>query len=62
MQHVYGIHANYIYLKKEIEKVQRRAVRWTLSDYSWYNSVTEMLSQLQLATLEQRCYTLQDSL
>ena len=45
-----------LYLKKEIEKVQRRAVRWTLSDYSRYNSVTEMLSQLQWATLEQRRY------
>ena len=47
-----------LYLKKEIEKVQKRAVRWTLSDYSRYSSVTEMLSQLQWATLEQwRCIT-----
>ena len=30
--------------------------KWTLSDYSRYNSVSEMLSQLQWATLEQRRY------
>ena len=47
---------NQLYLKKEIEIVQRRAARWTLSDYSRYNSVTEMLSQLRWATLEQRRY------
>ena len=48
----------YQLFKKEIEKVQRRAIRWTLSDYSRYNSVTvtDMLSQLQWATLEQRRY------
>ena len=45
-----------LYLKKEIEKIQRRAARWTLSDYSRYNSVSKMLSQLQWATLEQRRY------
>ena len=53
-----------LYLKKEIEKVQRRAARWTLSDYSRYNcySVTDMLSQLQWATLEQRRYIIRLSI
>ena len=46
-----------LYLKNEIEKVQRRAARWILSDYSRYSSVTNMLSLLQWTTLEERRYT-----
>ena len=37
-----------------IEKIQRRAARWVLIDYSRYSSVTSMLHQLQWPTLEER--------
>jgi len=37
-----------------IEKVQRRAVCWILNDYSTYNSVSAMLHELNLPTLQQR--------
>ena len=37
-----------------IEKVQRRAARLVLNDYSRYSSVTSMLQQLQWPTLEER--------
>ena len=37
-----------------IEKIQRRAARWVLNDYSRYSSVTSMLQQLQWPTLEER--------
>ena len=37
-----------------IEKVQRRAARWVLNNYSRYSSVTTMLQQLQWSTLEER--------
>jgi len=30
----------------QLEKVQRRAVRWALNDFDRYNSVTAMLQQL----------------
>ena len=33
-----------LYLISDIEKIQRRAVRWTLSDYNRYNSVSNMLT------------------
>ena len=48
-----------LYLKNEIEKVQRRTARWILSEYSRYvySSVTNMLSLLQWTTLEERRYT-----
>ena len=42
------------YLIYEIEKIQRRAARWTLSDYSHYNSVTEMLKSLGWSTSKSR--------
>ena len=55
-----------LYHKREIEKVQRRAVIWTLSDYCRYNSVTDnhMLSQLCMwwAILEQRRYIIRLSI
>ena len=41
-----------LYLKNEIEKVQRRAARWILSDYSRYSSVTNMLSLLVIVTVD----------
>ena len=44
------------YLVSNIEKVQRRAARWVLSDYSHYSSVTEMLKSLEWSTLEDRRY------
>jgi len=31
----------------ELEKVQRRAARWAMSNYSWSSSVTSMLELLQ---------------
>ena len=37
----------------KLEKVQRRAARWILSDYS-RNSVTSLLSSLSIPTLQQR--------
>ena len=39
-----------------IEMVQRRAVRWVTNDYSPYNSVSNMLSNLGWRSLENRCY------
>ena len=38
----------------KVEMVQRRAIRWPLSAYSSYQSVTELQQQLGLRTLEQR--------
>ena len=38
----------------KIEKVQRRAARWVSNDYSTYSSVTDMLSNLGLWSLENR--------
>ena len=40
----------------ELEKVPRRAVRWTMSDFSWSSSVTYMLELLQRPTLCNRRY------
>ena len=37
-----------------LEMVQRRAARWTLSEYSPYASVTQMLQSLGWRSLEQR--------
>ena len=42
----------YIY---KLEKVQRRAARWILSEYSRTASVTSTLSSLNLSTLQQHC-------
>ena len=38
----------------KLEKVQRRAARWALSDYSRESSVTSLLSSLKWPTLQQR--------
>lgn len=38
----------------QLEKVQRRAVRWTTSNYDYRSSVTAMLQGLGWRTLEQR--------
>ncbi len=38
----------------KLEAVQRRAARWTVSDYSTYSSVTEMLERLGWRSLAQR--------
>ena len=37
----------------KLEKVQRRAARWILSEYSRTASVTSMLSSLNISTLQQ---------
>ena len=37
-----------------LDMVQRRAARWTLSEYSPYASVTQMLQSLRWRSLEQR--------
>ena len=42
--------------KDKIEMVQRRAARWVSNDYSTYSSVTEMMSNLGLRSLENRRY------
>ena len=45
------------HLKKDInqlEVVQRRAARWIKNDYGWRSSVTDMLEQLGLESLESR--------
>ena len=44
------------YLIDNIEKIQRRAARWVLSDYRQQSSVTNMLNQLYWPTLQLRCY------
>ena len=38
----------------QLEKIQRRAARWTTSNYDYRSSVTSMLDQLNWRTLEQR--------
>ena len=43
-----------LYLISNIKKIQRRAARWTLSDYNRYSSVSNMLKQLQWSSLEKR--------
>ena len=40
----------------ELEKVQRGAAIWTVSDYNWSSSVTTMLETLQWPTLTTRRY------
>ena len=42
------------YLIYDIEKIQRHAARWVLSDFSWYSSVTDMLNFLEWPTLQER--------
>ena len=45
------------YLNKTIlaiEMIQRRAARWVKSDYLWTSSVTAMLCDLNLPTLQRR--------
>ena len=42
------------YLTDNIEKIQRRAARWVLSNYRQQSSVTDMLHQLQWPSLQQR--------
>ena len=42
------------YLIYDIEKIQRRAARWVLSDYSYYSSVTDILKCLKWPTLQER--------
>ena len=37
-----------------LEKVQRRAARWVLSDYSYHSSVSTMLKQLNWLSLAKR--------
>ena len=37
-----------------LEKVQRRAARWVLSDYSYHSSVSSMLEQLNWLPLAKR--------
>ena len=39
---------------KKIEMVQRRSIRWTMNNYSTYDSVTDMETQLCWRSLEQR--------
>ena len=38
----------------KLEKIQRSAARWILSSYSYKTSVTHLLQQLQLESLEER--------
>ena len=38
-----------------IEKLQRRAPRWVMSDYNKTSSVSNMLETLNWPTLESRC-------
>ena len=37
-----------------LEKVQRRAARWVMNDYSWYSSVSNMLNNLNWPPLQLR--------
>ena len=41
------------YLTNNIEKIQRRAARWVLSNYRQQSNVTDMLHQLQWPSLQQ---------
>ena len=40
--------------KHQLEKIQRRAARWTTNNYDYRSSVTAMIDQLGGRTLEQR--------
>ena len=44
-------HSNHI---ASIEKIQRRALRWTFNDYNFSHSVTTMLQSLNWPTLQHR--------
>ena len=44
----------YLIYNNVIEKIQRRATRWTLSDFNSYSSVSNMLTQLQWSSLEKQ--------
>ena len=37
-----------------LEKVQRRAARWVMNDYSWYSSVSAILHSLNWPSLQLR--------
>ena len=39
---------------QKLEKVQRRAARWVLNDFSWYSSVTAIIERLSWPSLELR--------
>ena len=39
---------------QQLEKVQRRAARWVLNDFSRYSSITNMLQQLSWPSLQVR--------
>ena len=39
---------------QKLDKIQRSAARYVFNDYSWNSSVTNMLSNLKLPTLDQR--------
>ena len=40
---------------QQLEKVQRRAVRWVLNDFNQFSSVTAMLQHLSWPSLQLRC-------
>ena len=45
---------NYQFQVSVLEKVQRRAVRWVLSDYNYHSSISSMLEQLNWLPLAKR--------
>ena len=48
------IQLQFIYLINKLEKVQCRAARFVVNDYSRYSSVTEILANLQWNSLKNR--------
>jgi len=44
----------YEYLISDIEEIQRHATRWVFSDYSYYSSVTDILTFLEWPMLQNR--------
>ena len=50
----YGIHITFHILATMLEKIQRRAARWAVSDCNYLSSVSTMLHNLNWPTLSQR--------
>ena len=52
LEYVSGIWDSYqLYVISDIWEMQRRATRWTLSDYNRYNSVSNILTHLQWSSI-----------
>ena len=63
---MYNLGPLLVYQYWNLEKIQRRAARFILNDYSWHTSVSQLLLDVNLPSLQSRrsnskaitvCYT-----